>query len=248
MTIAITTFSVDGYELYGKRMIETWLKYWPDNYRLVVYTEGYNLEERDKRLLELDINQACPDLEKFKTESKKLINDPENKKLQNRVSKTIKWCHKVYAMEHALKNNLTDYLIFLDGDTYTKNIVDADLAAKCTKNHLFSVHFEKLKHGLHFETGFISFNKKHRQMPLLITEMLKDYNNLNIYKHQKTWDGYWFAHLYATFKLDVLDLSKGASPGVFGNPLLKGTLVHEAGNDKYKNSGYNYNRYSGRKI
>jgi hypothetical protein len=248
MTIVVTTFSIDGYELYGKRMIETWLKYWPENYNLHVYTEGYVLDEKHERLTEIDIDQACPDLQIFKDNSKQLITDLTNKKLTNRVSKTIKWCHKVYAMEHALKHCQTNYLIFLDGDTYTKKLVISDLAEQLTNNHLFSVHFENLKHGLHFETGLISFNMSHNQMPLLINEMLKDYNNLNIYNHEKTWDGYWFSYLYSRLKLDVYDLRQGNRAGVFTNSLVKGTLVHEAGNDKYKNSGYNYDRYRGRKI
>ena len=248
MTTVVTTFSVDGYELYGKRMIETWLKYWPENYNLHVYTEGYSLDEKHNRLKEIDINQACPALQIFKDNSKKLITDPTNIKIINRVSKTIKWCHKVYAMEHALKNCKTPYLIFLDGDTYTKKTVIPNLAEQLTTTHLFSVHFENLKHGLHFETGLISFNMLHQQMPLLTSEMLKDYNDLNIYKHEKTWDGYWFSYLYSRFKLDVFDLSQGRRSDVFTNPLVNGTLVHEAGNDKYKNSGYNYDRYRGRKI
>jgi hypothetical protein len=45
MTTCITTFSKDGYELYGHRMIETWLKYWPTDFKLHVYTEGYSLTE-----------------------------------------------------------------------------------------------------------------------------------------------------------------------------------------------------------
>ena len=248
MTTVTTTFSIDGYELYGKRMIETWLKYWPENYKLNVYTEGYTLEEKHERLIEIDIDHACPNLQIFKDNSAKLITDPSNKKLKNRISKTIKWCHKVYAMEHALKNCQSSHLIFLDGDTYTKKSVNFDLAENLVKDHLFSVHFEKLKHGLHFETGLISFNLAHNQMPLLITEMLKDYNNLNIYNHEKTWDGFWFSYLYNHFKLDVYDLSQGRHTGVFTNPLVNGILVHEAGNDKYKNSGYNYDRYRGRKI
>jgi hypothetical protein len=229
-------------------LIETWLRFWPKDYKLIIYTEGYDLIEKDDRLTEIDINDACPDLVIFKEKSREIIKDSTDKKLINRISKTIKWCHKVYAMQHALSNCQANNLIFLDGDTYTKKTVNSNLADQLVSNHLFAVHFEKLKHGLHFETGLISFNNKHAQMPLLKNEMLKDYDNLNIYKHEKTWDGYWFAYLYKKFNLDVLDLSGGRMTGVFTNSLVNGTLVHEAGNDKYKNSGYNYNRYSGRKI
>jgi hypothetical protein len=248
MTTVISTFSIDGYELYGHQMIKTWLNFWPSDCKLIIYTEGYKLTEKDIRLTEIDINDACPDLLIFKEKSRDLIKDHNNKKLINRISKTIKWCHKVYAMKHALENCQTDNLIFLDGDTYTKNHVSSSLAKDLVASHLFSVHFEKLKHGLHFETGLISFNMHHPQMTLLKNNMLKDYNTLDIYNHEKTWDGYWFAYLYKKFNLDVLDLSNGKMAGVFSNPLVTKILVHEAGNAKYKNSGYNYNRYSGRKV
>lgn len=247
MTICITTFSKDGYDLYGRRMIDTWLAYWPKNFKLYVYTEDYKLDQSDPRLIELDINEACPELKAFKVDSQNTLpENPTNQQL-NRISKTIKWCHKVFVMSHALNNNLDpDYVIFMDGDTYTKKLVKENIASSLVQQHLFAVHFEKLKHGLHFETGLISFNMNHPQMPMLKKELLTDYLNLNIYNHKKTWDGFWFAYLYEKFKLDVLDLANGKFTGVFTNPLISDTLVHEAGNTKYKRSGKNFNTYSGR--
>lgn len=245
-TVVVTTFSIDGYELYGHRMIETWLKHWPSDATLVVYTEGYALVESDPRLRSVDINDACPELEPFKKSSRQLIKNPADKKSVNRVAKTIKWCHKVFAMHHALNNNQCDYLIFLDGDTYSKNTVPNNIAEQLVDNHLFAVHFEKLQHGLHFETGLISFNLAHPQIAILKDKLISEYVNLQIYEHKKTWDGFWFAYLYEKHKLDVLDLSGGRFTGVFTNKLIKNLLVHEAGNNKY--IGKNFDRYSGRKI
>jgi hypothetical protein len=245
-TVVITTFSIDGYELYGRRMINTWLKHWPKNISLVVYTEGYELEETDSRLSSIDINQACSNLDQFKKDSKNLIKDPTDKKMVNRIAKTIKWCHKVFAMHHALNTTQSDYLVFLDGDTYSKNPVPSSIAAQLVNNHLFAVHFEKLKHGLHFETGLISFNLKHPQMSILKDILISEYVTLEIYNHKKTWDGFWFAYLFKKYNLDVLDLSGGISTGVFTNKLINNLLVHEAGNKKY--IGKNFDRYSGRKI
>lgn len=248
MTTCITTFSKDGYELYGRRMISTWLKYWPKSYKLIVYTEGYTLDEKDNRLTELDINDACPQLSPFKEQSYNLIKDYNNKKQVNRIAKTIKWCHKVFAMDHALNNFDDSHIMFLDGDTYTKKEVSENFAKNLVSDHLFAVHFEKLLHGLHFETGLISFNMNHPQIELLKKEIISDYVNLNIYNHKKTWDGYWFSHLYTKYKLDVLDLANGNFRGVFTNPLVSGILVHDVGTNKYKNSGKNFDRYSGRII
>lgn len=242
MTTVITTFSQDGYELYGKRMIDTWLKYWPDNYRLVVYTEGYNLKQKNSKLSAIDINVVCPDLQTFKDNSEKLLLQ-KNKKHNNRIKKTVKWCHKVYAMSHAIKNN-TGYLIFLDGDTRTIKPVVNNLAKELVKNYLFAVHFEHLKQGLHFETGLVVFNLDHDNATWLADKLVDVYNSLDIYNMNKTWDGFLFAELYKNYKLPVKDLSEG-KPGVFVHPLVKGYIVHDVGPKKY--NGTDYDRYTGRK-
>jgi hypothetical protein len=233
----ITTFSRDGYHLYGQRMIRAWLKHWPKNSRLTVYTEGYKLLETSDRIDEIDINESCPNLEKFKQASWQL-DQPKEK-----IEKTIKWCHKVYAIQHALKNQ-KNYLIFLDGDTYTKNNVPEDFPKKLVVDNLFAVHFENLKHGLHFETGLIVFNLKHEKIKWLIEILTTAYDSLDIYNMKKTWDGFWFSHLYEKYNLPVVNLS-GNRQGVFCNPLVKELLVHDVGTQKYLKAGYN--KFTGRK-
>jgi hypothetical protein len=232
MTTVITTFSRDGYELYGHTMIESWLKFWPSNYSLVVYTEGYRLVEQDSRLSEIDINVVCPNLERFKQSSRNLKNQK-----QSRIDKTIKWCHKVYAIEHALTIN-DNYLIFLDGDTRTIQPYSPGIEYQLVSNNLFAVHFENLKDGLHFETGFMVFNLRHEKIQWLKNTLTTAYNSLEIYNMKKTWDGYWFAHLYKTYNLPVKNLAENCA-GVFCNPLIKNILKHDVGTAKYSRAGYN---------
>jgi len=237
-TNVITTFSRDGYELYGHRMIESWIKFWPENYNLIVYTEDFNLIEQDKRIVEIDLNLVCPNLFLFKDRSHKMINQKKS-----RIDKTIKWCHKVYAIHHAMSLE-SDYLIFLDGDTYTKNNVSSGFEIQAVENNLFAVHFENLKDGLHFETGFVVFNLNHPEAAWLRENLITAYDNLDIYNMKKTWDGYWFAHLYQTHKLPVKNLAANCS-GVFCNPLIKNVLHHDVGTTKYRQAGYD--KFTGRK-
>lgn len=243
MTTCITTFSKDGYELYGHRMIQSWLKFWPSSFKLIVYTEGYSLTEKDSRLIEIDIESACPNMVVFKTASSELLSNSTNKKEHRRIQKTVKWCHKVYAINHALKY-VDDYLIFLDGDTYTTNNVPNNFAESIVNNHLLAVHFELLKDGLHFETGLIVFNLKHKQMPLLKDILVSGYDSLDIYNMNKTWDGFWLAHLYQKHNLDVFDMSTEGR-GVFGSQKVKDILKHDVGSKKYTSAGYNH--FTGRK-
>jgi hypothetical protein len=239
MTTVITTFSKDGYELYGHNMILSWIKYWPSNYKLCVYTENFSLDEKDPRILEIDLLDSCPRLSQFKENSLHIIGQKKT-----RIDKTIKWCHKVYAMQHALSHVTDDYLIFLDGDTYTTNSVEISLSEKLVGENLFSVHFERLKDGLHFETGLICFNLKHKKINWLKDILTSAYDSLEIYTMKKTWDGYWLAHLYQTYNLPVHNLSENCT-GVFCNYLIKNILVHNVGTKKYQLVGYD--KFTGRK-
>lgn len=231
MTTVVTTFSKDGYDLYGHNMIETWIQYWPSSYRLVVYTENYSIDEKDPRITEIDLDQQCPKLKEFKEKSS-LITDQK----KSRIDKTVKWCHKVYAIQHALSFR-DDYLIFLDGDTYTKNSVDENLSKKLVENNLFAVHFERLKDGLHFETGLICFNLHHEKISWLKNIVTEAYDSLEIFTMKKSWDGFWFAHLYNKYALPVRNLSENCC-GVFCNSLVKNILVHDVGTKKYRSAGY----------
>lgn len=244
MTPVIVTFSQDGYELYGKKMIETWLEFWPrEYYRLIVYTEDFKIV--DERVEQRDIHQCCPELVKFKQISNEMIKKSICGKEIKKIQKTVKWSHKVFAIDHALKNCSDDHLIYLDGDTYTIDHVPPNLAIDLCGDNLFAVHFEKLKFGLHFETGLIIFNLKHPRMEDFLDVYVDGYVDLSIYDLIKTWDSVWLAYLYEEYEFPVKDLGNKTNR-VFNNPTIKKILIHDVGPDKYENAGFN--RYTGRKV
>lgn len=246
MTCVVTTFSKDGYDLYGHKMIETWIRFWPKKYQLLVYVEDYSIIEKDDRIHEIKISESCPDLLEFKAKSEKMASMVTDKKELTRIQKTVKWSHKVFVISHALNNISSDYFIFLDGDTYTKSQISETLDRDLVKHHLIAVHFERiLNNELHFETGLIAFNNNHHQMPLFRKMYTSGYNNLEIYNMKKTWDGFWLPKLTNEYKFDVLDLSIGKLSGVFGNPLIHNKIIHDVGTKKYLTAGYN--KFTGKK-
>ena len=246
-TLVITTFSQDGYELYGRRLIETWIKYWPqEGYRLRIYVE-HEFTVDDSRVELIMLNEASESLVKFKNKCKhdlEAMDDVKaNKKTRNKILKTVKWCHKVYAMQHALNDNQYGHVIFLDGDTYTKDYVIKGSLETLAANCLFSVHFETLYSMRHYETGLIIFNCAHEQMADLRINITQAYDTGEIFKLPKSWDGFWIAILAERRRYTVIDLAGGRFGGVFTNPTVKRIMVHEAGNDKYE--GKDYNTFSG---
>ena len=233
----ITTFSYDGYQLYGHRMIETWLQYWPSNYHLTVYTESYELDEKNERIKNINLLNCSPELTTFKLRSQQLLDQATDSKQIKRIQKTIKWCHKLYAIKHAL-NTPSNYLLYLDGDTYTTSAIKKNLIKNLVIDDLFAVHFESLKGTLHFESGLIAFNQLHPMMEIFKSQITSGYDSLDIYNMPKTWDGFWLAHLYQTLNLPVRNLAENAI-GVFCNPLIRGKIIHDIGKRKYVNAGYN---------
>lgn len=123
----ITTFNQSGYNIYGQRMIQTFLKNWPTDVNLFVYAENCVVQEQAPNLTVFDLNQASPELVAFKnqwTGVPKANGDVSTDAIRSRrkdSGKGFKWdavrfCHKVYAIFAAARVCKTDWLIWMDAD------------------------------------------------------------------------------------------------------------------------------------
>ena len=123
MTYAtVTTMNQEYFDNIGYQMIESYIKYWPKNINLYVYTENFTLPYNESNVIGLDIFEKCnPNLQKFINGSRKNI--------------TRKFSYKAYSWMHACKNLTEDTLIWLDADTETIQNVDT----KCT--YILYIHF-----------------------------------------------------------------------------------------------------------
>ena len=72
MKIAVfTTFHKEGYEKYGKRMIQSFDSNWPEEVELHVYCEDVKPKQKSKRIIYKDLHKSCPDLVSFKKRHRK---------------------------------------------------------------------------------------------------------------------------------------------------------------------------------
>jgi hypothetical protein len=130
MTISvITTFHKSGYDLYGKRMIKSFLENWPNTVKLYVYAEDCKVEESAPNLIIKDLHQSSPELVAFKTRWKNVpkangdvSSDPIRSKRKD-SGKGFKWhairfAHKVYSIFACAKECNTEWLMWMDADTY----------------------------------------------------------------------------------------------------------------------------------
>lgn len=160
MSIAVvTTFSPLGYEVYGRRMIESFAKFWPADVKLYAYYEGRKKpDDASERAIWKSLSQDL-DRKKFMT---KYNDHPIDYR-----RKPVKFCHKVFAVTAAPRD--TDWLIWLDGDVETTAPVTHEfLCGDRGKGNMYSTDGLLPDHVIavylgrrwwqHSECGFVAYN------------------------------------------------------------------------------------------
>jgi uncharacterized Rossmann fold enzyme len=141
----VTSFSPDGYELYGRRMVETFEKYWPADVKLYVYYEGEKPEAASDRAewvsLDKDEDRAA-----FMAANK---DHPTDYNLQ-----PVKFSHKVFAVTSAPRD--TDWLIWLDGDVETIAPVTHEFLKSMYPDDIVAAYMGR-QWWNHTECGFVAY-------------------------------------------------------------------------------------------
>ena len=132
----VTTFHKQGYEQYGKRMIESFLRNWPAEVKLYVYAEDCVVQESAPNLIVKDLHQASPELVAFKERWKNVpkangdvSSDPIRSKRKD-SGKGFKWhairfAHKVYSIFSCAKECNTKWLMWMDADTFCHSPINS---------------------------------------------------------------------------------------------------------------------------
>jgi len=124
----VTTFHAAGYARYGKRMVATFLRNWPEEVTLHVYAEDCGVDERAVNLVVRDLHQESKQLVAFKRKwagvpkaNGDVTSDPVRSRGKD-AGRGFKWdavrfAHKVYAIFHCAKVCDSDVLFWMDADT-----------------------------------------------------------------------------------------------------------------------------------
>lgn len=147
----VTTFSPRGYEVYGRRFIESFAKYWPDGpVRLFIYHEG---DKPSDAVDWADWRNLDDDIDRFKFMAR--FQDPTDR-VWDYTKGIVKYSHKVWAMTSVPRSY--ERIFFFDGDTETIAPVTMDyLDSLAPKGYVASYLG---RHRRHSETGFLGFNTR----------------------------------------------------------------------------------------
>ena len=235
-------------------MIESHIKHWPDDVKLYVYYEKQKPDLQHEKIVYVDLEKENPDLVAFKTRHK---NDPvangeiteipggvrrnpnagkNDKGKGSYLWDAVRFSHKTFAVDHAIKNIDTDYVLWLDADTYTfksisKNFVTGLLPEDKLVN--FLGRGEKYP-----ECGWVCYNRRHPKINEFMKSWTGLYINNTIFKELEWHDSYLFWQILKRIAPDQgVDIGKGAGAKghhVFINSVLGGYIDHMKGKRKVK--------------
>lgn len=226
----ITTFHKPGYELYGKKMIHSFLKNWPKEVKLYVYHENCEVEESAENLIKFDLHSACSDLVEFKNRWKNVPKangdvsmDPVRSKRRD-SGKGFKWdavrfSNKVYAIYNCSKICDTEWLVWMDADNLCHSPISLDkLLSLFPKGKELCFLGRK---GKFSECGLYGINLRSNNSRLFLDDFINFYNNAEhgIFTLDEWHDSYVFDQIRKRHTLSELNWSEGLVTGE-GHPLI----------------------------
>ena len=250
----ITTFPPNRWQAYAKRMLESHIKYWPDDVKLYAYYEGTQPDLAHKKIQYIDIEKVNPELVKFKTKHK---NDPvangELQEIPNGVRRdpkagkndrgkgsylwdAVRFSHKTFAVDHALKTINVDYVLWLDADTYTfRPITKEFVTSLLPKDKLVNFLGRGEKYP---ECGWVCYNRQHEKIKSFMETWTNLYKHDTIFQELEWHDSYLFWQILKRVAPDQgVDIGKGAGAKghhIFINSVLGDYIDHMKGKRKIK--------------
>lgn len=208
--------SLQYYNEIGRHMIESWLKYWADDFNLVIYTED-ELPIDNPRISIVSLDTMGQEYQDFQNTKMKL----------ERRTKTF--AKKSWPI---MKNLEIDKgrLIWIDADVLTEDYITKDWLDTLLPNESYSCHIG-VPQGQYYsvETGFFIINLSHKFKEKFLNEYKRIYYEKDFTNLHKPFDGDIFGKVIKTlsedkkFKYTELnnDFENNISPfnGIFKNKM-----------------------------
>ncbi len=204
----LTTFNEEGYQLYGKTMIQTFLQHWPKEVQLYVYAECCWPEERADNLHYVNLAEACPKLIEFKRRHSR---NPKAKGAANLGTNTkgkplgigfrwdaIRFAHKVYALVHGAQSIPVDVLFWVDGDTRSFADIPMEFLDQLVPSQMYSCYLGRK--GKYTECGFVGYNRNHPQHVPFMQAFQSLYDTDSLFNQQEWHDSFLYDILRKRFE------------------------------------------------
>lgn len=207
----VTTSHERGYAGHGREMLYSFDAHWPGDIRLRFYHEGFEVDPPSARVDLFDLNQASPDLIRFKQrhQDHPKAHGMMRKRWKLRLGRfrlaverpwgarryryrwdAVRFSHKMYAIFHAAATCDSDVLIWIDADTRffapvdrvtIESFVPSDCFVGCLKRTM-----------MHTECGLVAYNLRHPATLDFLRDLARFYDEDGFLQEQEFHDSWLF--------------------------------------------------------
>lgn len=225
--LLVTTFNSEGYNVYGKKMLEAFLKYWPSTQQIIVYTENCKLDSNlnDSRIIVKDL-LSIQSLVDFKQRHKN--NPAANGYKKDTESKdfmfdAVRFSHKVFALYDAVTNNVGKSIVWVDADTITHSNVPEDfLLTNFPQKDYGVAYLGRIRQ--YSECGWVIYHSNHPLMKDFWETFINYYRNDTIFQLQEWHDSFVFDVVRKEFESKGMK-NQNITPGFLaGHPFINCVL------------------------
>ena len=244
MTYAVvTSFSQQGYQLYGERFLKTYRQYWPSDVPLIVYHEGTSLPSwcEARNLF------AIKDCRDFITRHENNLAVQGRLEIKDKIPwkpkcrkdgynfryDAYKFSRKIFALADAFKNTSIQKIYWLDADVLTYRSVPVSLLEILLPRHYALCYLRRWLH-YHSECGFVGYNLQHRSTLEFMHRFAQLYASDEFMSYKEWHDSFIFDQLRYKMHIKSYPLKAKHMNDVFNTSMIGQYMSHLKGPLKYK--------------
>ena len=230
-----TTFHKNGYELYGKTWIKSFIKNVTtqrNNINAVIYADNIpDLKVDHPQIQILDFNVEIPEHKEWKRGYLQRSSHTQFVK-----DMTVRFSHKGFVIQHALSKIKEGYLVWLDGDGFFKDKNYKDFPSMFFQND--EVLACQVEDGNHVESGILIFNTENQNLQKFTDSYKNNYKLEEVlHKYGEPYDGHVTRRSLDHSQVKYYDLNKNFGRGgiqsdpneTFLHPEIKNRFTHNIG-------------------
>ena len=220
----VTTIGPGGWETYGRRFAESFLKFWPSNIKLEIWHHDL---EGNVPSLEGVTFRSLDETKSFQKLKARLGADAKN-------GPALEYCFKAVALASSVTPQL-DWIGFIDADTETMRTVDDTLLKSLFDDNAHLTYLYR-KGVAESEGSWFAFNLATPKGASLLADYWGLYDSFEAFHYKKAHDNAVLDRLVILHRahgLLVKNLSEGAlGLDAFHQSLLGAYMIHYKGPDK----------------
>lgn len=224
-----TTFHKPGFDLYGKHWIATFLrnveKFNPNVFARI-YVEGVEEPGRHPKIDFLDFDNTMPHhapWEECVRSTSELFIVP----CPDVMRETVRFSHKAFVMQHALKTITTDYAVWVDADCIFHKESYDEFPQNIMRDNFLACQLEVQpgECGNHIESGLLVFDMHHPNTVKFVEGFTDNYKVERLKKFVRPFDGYIINRTLEELNLPYTNLNEQYGvPGI--NGVSYNTFLH----------------------